>query len=165
MGKTARVSPRKRGKTARSGPRGRASASGRAQGHRQVRVAHSSEIAEDYVEAIAEIIARSGRARVTDLADHFGVSHVTVNRTIARLKRAGLVASDPYGPVALTPAGSELAAAARRRHSIVIAFLIALGVDSAVARVDAEGIEHHVSPATLDVMEKRTATLNRSSGH
>ena len=33
----------------------------------------------------------------------------------------------------------------RRRHGIVEEFLLAIGVSSETARIDAEGIEHHVS--------------------
>jgi DtxR family manganese transport transcriptional regulator len=36
----------------------------------------------------------------------------------------------------------------------VLAFLRALGIDESTARIDAEGIEHHVSPATLRAMER-----------
>jgi DtxR family manganese transport transcriptional regulator len=32
---------------------------------------------------------------------------------------------------------------------MVLDFLLALGVDERTAQLDAEGIEHHVSPATL----------------
>lgn len=59
---------------------------------------HSSEIAEDYVEAISEIIASNGECRLIELARRFQVTHVTANRTIGRLKRDGLVESEPYGP-------------------------------------------------------------------
>ena len=46
---------------------------------------HANETAEDYVEAVAEIIAEKGECRVLDLARHFSVSHVTVSRIVKRL--------------------------------------------------------------------------------
>ena len=58
----------------------------------KVRRDHSTETAEDYVEAIHEFIRSQGQCRITDLAGCFAVSHVTVNRTVARLKREGLSA-------------------------------------------------------------------------
>jgi DtxR family transcriptional regulator, manganese transport regulator len=70
---------------------------------------HSSETAEDYVEAVARITAHRGQCRVIDLARTFAVSSATVNRTIARLKRDGWVDVEPYGPVMLTDAGKQLA--------------------------------------------------------
>ncbi|MEM9560551.1 MAG: manganese-binding transcriptional regulator MntR [Planctomycetota bacterium] len=118
--------------------------------HARTRRDHASETAEDYVEAIAEVIDGRGACRVTDLADRFGVSHVTVVRTVQRLSDEGLVETEPYRPVGLTARGRRLARHCRDRHDVVYRFLLSLGIDEQTAGVDAEGIEHHVSPATLE---------------
>ena len=115
----------------------------------QTRREHAHEIAEDYVEAIADLMAETGEARVVDLAKRLGVTHVTVNRTIARLQKAGFVTSQPYRAIFLTGDGRELAASCKSRHETVVAFLKSLGIPQRVAERDAEGIEHHVSPETL----------------
>jgi DtxR family manganese transport transcriptional regulator len=118
--------------------------------HRRVRSDHASEKAEDYVEAIAEQIAASGLCRNADLARRFGVSHVTALRIIDRLVAEGLVQTRPYGPLELTPRGRRLASRCAERHQLVVDFLLALDVPRPIAEVDAEGIEHHVSPQTLE---------------
>ena len=123
----------------------------------KVRRDHARETAEDYVEAIGDLGGRGGTCRVADLARHMRVSHVTVVRTIARLSAAGLVEKERYGPVRLTPSGARMAAAARERHRQVFAFLVAIGVPESVARRDAEGLEHHVSPATIAAMRRVVA--------
>lgn len=110
---------------------------------------HASETAEDYVEAISDLAETLGEARVVDLARRLGVTHVTVNRTLARLRREGYVRAQPYRAIFLTDSGRQLAAECRRRHDIVVAFLRSLGIPDKNAEIDAEGIEHHVSPATL----------------
>jgi DtxR family manganese transport transcriptional regulator len=115
----------------------------------QTRREHANEIAEDYVEAIADLVAETGEARVVDLAKRLGVTHVTVNRTIARLQKAGFVTSQPYRAIFLTGNGRDLAASCKSRHEIVVAFLRSLGIPQRIAERDAEGIEHHVSPETL----------------
>ena len=115
----------------------------------RIRSDHRSEIAEDYLEAIAEFQAKNGQCRGGDLASHFSVSHATVTQTLARLRDAGLVESEPYGPVGLTSKGKRLAKKSKERHEIVLAFLLALGVSDQTAATDAEGIEHHVSDETL----------------
>jgi DtxR family manganese transport transcriptional regulator len=115
----------------------------------QTRHEHARETAEDYVEAIADLIAETGEARVVDLAKRLGVTHVTVNRTIGRLQKAGYVTSQPYRAIFLTATGRELAATCKSRHQTVVAFLLSLGISERVAEMDAEGIEHHVSPETL----------------
>ncbi|MBI1755873.1 MAG: manganese-binding transcriptional regulator MntR [Fimbriimonas ginsengisoli] len=114
---------------------------------------HSREIAEDYVEMIDALIAEKGEARTVDLADRLGVSHVTVSKTMRRLKRERLVEAEPYRAIFLTESGLKLAAAARERHRLVVDFLLALGVAPDSAESDAEGIEHHVSRDTLRAME------------
>jgi DtxR family manganese transport transcriptional regulator len=98
---------------------------------------------------IAELIAKTGEARLVDLARALGVTHVTAGQTIQRLQRRGLVTSEPYRSIFLTPGGRRLAKESRQRHEIVVRFLTAIGVPLHVAESDAEGIEHHVSPETL----------------
>jgi DtxR family manganese transport transcriptional regulator len=114
---------------------------------------HANEIAEDYLEAIADLIQEKGEARVVDLAKKIGVTHVTVNRTLARLQKSGLVSTQPYRAIFLTDMGQDLAKACKERHDIVKRFLMAVGVPEAVAEMDAEGIEHHVSPETLKIFK------------
>jgi DtxR family manganese transport transcriptional regulator len=123
----------------------------------QTRREHANEIAEDYVEAIADLIAETGEARVVDLARLLGVTHVTVNHTIVRLQKAGFVTAQPYRAIFLTDQGRNLAATCKSRHEIVVAFLRSLGISERVAEMDAEGIEHHVSPETLAAFKKHLA--------
>jgi len=103
---------------------------------------------------IESLIAETGEARAVDLAERLGVSHVTVSKTIQRLQREGFVTTQPYRSIFLTDKGREVAAASRERHDLVLRFLLALGVPADVAEIDSEGIEHHVSVATLDAMRR-----------
>jgi DtxR family manganese transport transcriptional regulator len=121
----------------------------RAERFQRVRDAHQMEMAEDYVELIADLIEERGEARVVDLAHRLGVTKPTVNNAIQRLQRDGFVTSQPYRAIFLTDKGRALAAASRERHRVVREFLIAVGVEAETADADAEGIEHHVSDATL----------------
>ncbi len=121
--------------------------------HRRTRRDHAVETAEDYVEAISQVLADKGVCRVVDLARRFDVSHVTVTKIVSRLKENGLVISEPYKPLELTDAGRRLAERSRQRHEVVYQFLLAHGVSKAVAATDSEGIEHHVSPETLKAMQ------------
>ncbi|MEI9959875.1 MAG: helix-turn-helix domain-containing protein, partial [Limisphaerales bacterium] len=80
------------------------------------------EVAQDYVEAIADLSISLGEARVVDLARRLGVTHVTVNRTLSRLQQAGYVNTKPYRAIFLTDAGRKLAEECKRRHETVAAF-------------------------------------------
>ncbi len=118
------------------------------------REAHRSETTEDYVELVADLIDQTGEARPVEIAGRMGVSQPTVTKILARLQREGLVIRQPYRSIFLSEAGQALAAACRRRHRLVVAFLIALGIDEPTAERDAEGIEHHVSARTLDAFAR-----------
>ena len=120
----------------------------------QTRSRHASETAEDYVEAVMELIEEQGECRVLDLARYFNVSHVTVSRIVKRLQDEKLLSSKPYKLVELTAKGSKLAKRVKGRHEVVLAFLIKLGVDKANAEIDSEGIEHHVGSQTLAAMKR-----------
>jgi DtxR family manganese transport transcriptional regulator len=125
-----------------------------AENFRRSRRDRSLETAQDYVEAIADLIASQGEARVTDLARRLGVTHVTVNHTLARLKKNGYVHAKPYRAIFLSEAGLKLAVECKRRHETVVSFLRSLGISERIAELDAEGIEHHVSPETLTAFNR-----------
>ena len=125
-----------------------------AENFRRSRRDRALETAQDYVEAIADLTVARGEARVVDLARRLGVTHVTVNRTLARLQKSGFVNTEPYRAIFLTGTGEKLAAECKRRHETVVSFLRSLGISERIAELDAEGIEHHVSPETLSAFER-----------
>ena len=132
----------------------------RAAAFRRMREAHRTEMAEDYVELISDLILANGEARLADLALHIGVTSATATKVVQRLQRAGLVESRPYRSIFLTKEGDAIAEMSRRRHRIVEDFLRALGIDELTVEADAEGIEHHVSAETLAAFERLTRELN-----
>ena len=115
----------------------------------KARAAQSGALSEDYVELISDLLANGGEARPTDMARRLGVSHATAIKTIGRLKREGLAVAKPYRGVFLTELGERLAERVRNRHRLVVDLLMAVGVPAETAEQDAEGIEHHVSDASL----------------
>ena len=123
----------------------------------RIRRAHQSEVAEDYVEMISDLIEETGEARTVDLAARFGVTSPTVNAIVRRLQRENLVETRPYRSIFLTEAGKALAESSRARHQIVRDSLVTIGVPETIAEEDAEGVEHHVSEETLAVFAQITA--------
>ena len=123
----------------------------------RIRRAHQSEVAEDYVEMISDLIEETGEARTVDLAARFGVTSPTVNAIVRRLQRENLVETRPYRSIFLPDAGKALAESSRARHQIVRDFLVTIGVPETIAEEDAEGVEHHVSEETLAVFAQITA--------
>lgn len=119
-----------------------------------VRRAHETELVEDYVELIGELLESAGEARSVDIARRMAVSKATVANMIKRLIERGLVEAIPYRSLFLTEAGWDMAKRSQERHAVVLDFLRALGVSEVIARMDAEGIEHHVSEETLQLMRE-----------
>ena len=117
---------------------------------RQTRSNRRAELVEDYVELIADLIDHGGEARQVDIAQRLGVAQPTVAKMLKRLATDGLIQQRRYRGVFLTDEGKSLAEKSRERHQIVEAFLCALGISLETARIDSEGIEHHVSGETLE---------------
>jgi DtxR family manganese transport transcriptional regulator len=120
----------------------------------KARMAQSTALQEDYVELIADLLASHGEARATDVAKRLGVTHTTAGKSIARLKREGLVTARPYRGIFLTEAGHELAERVRARHRLMVELLLAVGVPPEAAEAAAEGMEHHASEATLEAFAR-----------
>lgn len=118
-----------------------------------VRQAHQMESTEDYVELIDDLIGSQGEARLVEVAERLGISQPSASKTIARLQREGFVTSEPYRSIFLTDKGKQLADSSRARHDLVYRFLLAIGVSEATAKIDSEGVEHHVSEETLNAFQ------------
>jgi len=124
---------------------------------RQTREARRLELVEDYVELIADLIDDGGEARQIDIAQRLGVAQPTVAKMLKRLASEGFISQRPYRGVFLTETGRHLAEASRGRHQVVEAFLRDIGISPETARIDAEGIEHHVSEETLEAFRTFSA--------
>ena len=121
----------------------------------------SSAAVEDYLERILELINSKGYARVVDIAAALKISQASVTNMVQRLDAEGLLKYEKYRGLILTAAGKNLARNITRRHELLSDFLKLLGLPDKVIYRDVEGMEHHVSPATLRAIEALTAQLRR----
>lgn len=115
---------------------------------------HTQETAEDYTELIADLIEQKKEARTCEIARYMGVSHVTALKVMRRLQNEGYLITEPHRPVYLTDKGKKLAKECKKRHTILLEFLIQLGVSEKIAQLDVEGMEHHISQETLQAFKK-----------
>ena len=115
---------------------------------------HNTEAAEDYTELIADLIESHGEARTCTIANELGISHVTALRTLKRLQSEGYIQTAPHKPVTLTAQGKKMAKYSKERHEILLDFFSMIGVPKQAAEHDVEGVEHHISPATLSAIKK-----------
>ena len=119
---------------------------------------------EDYLERIRELIQKKGYARVVDIAAELKISQASVTTMVQRLDGEGLVKYEKYRGMVLTSAGEEVAARIAHRHALLTDFLKLLGLSDAVVAHDVEGMEHHVSPETFEVLEKLNRFLESHPG-
>jgi DtxR family transcriptional regulator, manganese transport regulator len=121
----------------------------------------NSSAVEDYLERILELINSKGYARVVDIATSLKISQASVTNMVQRLDAEGLLKYEKYRGLVLTTAGETLARNITRRHQLLTDFFTLLGLDERVIYHDVEGMEHHISPPTLRVIEALTKQLRR----
>jgi Mn-dependent DtxR family transcriptional regulator len=108
---------------------------------------------EDYLEKIYELIKGKGYARVSDIAVELNLQPSSVTKMVQKLAEAGYIHYERYRGLVLTDEGAALGQAMKARHSMLEEFLRILGVPEETLRHDVEGIEHHVSPATVNALQ------------
>src|SRR6266704_6788176 len=111
-----------------------------------------SQSAEDYLERIDELIEEKGYARVVDIASSLKVKQASVTSMVQKLGEAGYLKYEKYRGLILTDKGREVARKIRDRHQTLSRFFSLFGLDAESQRQDIEGIEHHLSPATVEVL-------------
>ena len=121
----------------------------------------NSAAVEDYLERILELINTKGYARVVDIAQSLKISQASVTNMIQRMDADGLLKYERYRGMVLTASGEALAKNITRRHRILTDFLRLFGLDEELIFHDVEGMEHHVSPPTLNAIEALTAQLRK----
>ena len=121
----------------------------------------SSVAVEDYLERILVLINTKGYARVVDIAQSLKISQASVTNMIQRMDVDGLLKYERYRGMALTASGEELAKNITRRHRILTDFFRLFGLDEDLIYHDVEGMEHHISPPTLNTIEALTVQLRK----
>jgi DtxR family Mn-dependent transcriptional regulator len=110
-----------------------------------------SETLEDYLEIILDLSLQQRTVRVRDIARAKGVRMPTVTAALRRLSERGLVLYQAREYVGLTEHGGAIARRVTGKHRFLSRFLTrVLGVPGDVADEDACGLEHHLSPRTLE---------------
>lgn len=117
---------------------------------------------EDYLEKIYELIKGKGYARVSDIAMELNLQPSSVTKMVQKLAEAGYIHYERYRGLVLTPAGEALGEEMKDRHAMLEEFLRIIGVPEEARKVDVEGIEHHVSPATVRCLQELTTFLQEN---
>ncbi len=128
---------------------------------RTVQLKGETQRSEDYLEAIYRLVQENGYATTLDIAEKLQVGAPSVSSMVKHLANGGYLSYEPYRGMKLTEKGEKVAKSVVSRHEILMEFLTMIGVDSATAYIDAEGIEHHLHPQTTRALERLTAALSK----
>ncbi len=111
-----------------------------------------SQSAEDYLERIHALIEEKGYARVVDIASSLDVTQASVTSMVQKLGELGFLTYEKYRGLILTEKGRAVACTIQKRHATLSRFFSLLGLDEKTQQEDIEGIEHHLSPATVEML-------------
>ena len=125
-------------------------------------MAKTTESAEDYLERIYELIEDKGYARMIDIARSLRKRQASVTRMVQKLGETGFVRYEKYRGLVLTSKGKSVARAVHRRHQVLEQFFTLLGVNGETAQRDLEGIEHHLSPGSVERIEELVEFLREN---
>lgn len=118
---------------------------------------------DDYLEQILHLIDEKGYARPVDISKRLGISQASVTNMLQRLDAEGLVKHEKYRGTVLTEEGHRIARAIIDRHELLTEFLRFFEIDEETIYRDVEGMEHHVSRATLEALRAVTESLRESA--
>jgi Mn-dependent DtxR family transcriptional regulator len=121
-----------------------------------------SQSAEDYLERIHELIEEKGYARVVDIASSLDVKQASVTSMVQKLGELGYLNYEKYRGLILTEKGRAVACRIQQRHEMLSRFFSLFGLDEETQRHDIEGIEHHLSPATVECLADLTRFLEKN---
>jgi Mn-dependent DtxR family transcriptional regulator len=107
---------------------------------------------DDYLEQILHLIEEKGYARAVDISTNLGISQASVTNMLQKLDLEGLVKHEKYRGTVLTEDGRRIAGAIVERHETLTRFLRLFGLEEETIYRDVEGMEHHVSRPTLEVI-------------
>lgn len=111
------------------------------------------ESAENYLETILMLQQKKGSVRSIDIANELDFSKPSVSVAMKNLRLNGYIEMEPSGEIHLLAPGLEIAQKVLEKHTLITKFLVALGVDPAIAAEDACRMEHVISAESFEAIK------------
>ena len=109
---------------------------------------------EDYLETIYNLQKELDFVRISDIALEMNLKKPSVTQMMQRLHEEACVIYKAYNPVRLTKKGENIGKKVAERHRVLAEFFTILGIQKNIQEKDIHGIEHHLSPSTLEKLKK-----------
>lgn len=110
---------------------------------------HTTESAQNYLEAILMLSEQKPVVRSVDIANELGFKKSSISIAMKNLRENDMITVTPEGYIYLTDEGMKIASTMYERHKFFSKWLIELGVDKKTAVDDACKIEHDLSPESF----------------
>ncbi|MCL2520980.1 MAG: metal-dependent transcriptional regulator [Spirochaetaceae bacterium] len=118
------------------------------------------ESTENYLETIFMLSKDSKTIRSIDVANALAYSRPSVSIAMNKLRQDGYIEVSSDGFILLTKEGRNIAEAIFEKHTLILNWLISLGVDKQIALKDACKIEHIISEQSFLAIKNFIAKAN-----
>lgn len=115
---------------------------------------HTTESAQNYLEAILMLSEQKPVVRSVDVANELGYKKSSISIAMKNLRENSLITVTPEGYIYLTDEGLKIASTIYERHKFFSCWLASLGVDQTTAAADACKIEHDLSPESFSAIKR-----------
>lgn len=110
---------------------------------------------ESYLDAVYELSANGGGARLTDIAKRMKVAKSTASAAMTALADRKLILNERYRHIKLTESGADMALDVTKKHEVIRRFFCEqLRLDDETADADACAIEHIISDKAVSAMRR-----------
>ena len=120
-----------------------------------------TESMEDYLEMIYRIVTKQGYIRAVDLAEALELQASSITKMVQKLDEAGFIRYEKYRNISLTPLGSKYGEFLVWRDKILKEFLELLSPQTNIEE-QVEGIEHYITPKTMDLIYSLIAFFQKN---
>lgn len=110
-----------------------------------------TESMEDYLEMIYRIVEKKGYIRAVDLAEALQLQASSISKMIQKLHGSGFILYEKYRNIALTKKGIQYGQFLVWRDKTLKEFLQLLTHQSHIGE-QVEGMEHYITPKTMDLI-------------
>ena len=112
------------------------------------------ESAENYLETILILKKRNGFVRAVDIANELEYSKPSVSVAMKNLRESGCIETSADGAITLTEEGQKIAEQMYERHTLLVDWLVSIGVPAEIAAEDACRIEHVISGESFEAIKR-----------
>ena len=116
---------------------------------------------EDYLEEMYDLHSNNQKITSKELVKKLKVSRSSVSQMLRKLKKEGFIDFVPYGDIKILEKGIKKGQKIAEIHKALENLFEKLYIEKNIALKDIHGLEHHLSPETLNAIKKLNKHLEK----